>query len=414
MEMAKAIYTWKKNLKPQVVLDKLIKIVQVTEDGKVSFVGWDYHEIIVALENMVETKNASRDLYLPTLISKAVTQSAKEKLDDNNVLLNLNKLAKEHLATKIKKYRLLTSVSLPQSYPKRKFKVANSEIHIVSDFPKKYSEHRNSLLSRIEDNLKCNGSDKHYSKVVVYCESKSPYGAIKQALEDLDLWRGILCLFTNHQMELIGDSYKPINAIRLGKFHTLHEDNGVAALNTQYWFEPNFVSANNATLKKPEILIKNTNFFMDTIAEHKDKALLTEGVVRYVRSLDEKDQNTAVVKLWATLETLLTKGESNCDGISRRISFLFEEYNYHAQILEHIREYRNSNIHSGLENQNAKNFAFQLQFYFYRLMLFYVKSVSDFPRVEQANKFLDSPRDAERIKEEIAKLEIALKMHENR
>ena len=73
MEMAKPIYTWKKNLKPQILLDKLSKIVNVTEDGKVSFVGWDYHEIIVALENMVETKNASRDLYLPTLISKAVT-----------------------------------------------------------------------------------------------------------------------------------------------------------------------------------------------------------------------------------------------------------------------------------------------------------------------------------------------------
>ena len=410
--MAKPIYTWKKNLKPQILLDKLSKIVNVTEDGKVSFVGWDYHEIIVALENMVETKNASRDLYLPTLISKAVTQSAKEKLDGNNVLLNLNKLAKENLATKIKKYRVLTSVSLPLTYPKRKFKVANSEIHIVSDFPKKYSEHRNSLLSRTEDNLKGNGSDEHYSKVVIYCQSKSPYGAIKQALEDLDLWRGILCLFTNFQMELIGDSYKPINTIRLGKFHTVHEENGNAALNTQYWFEPNFVSAKNAKLKNPELLLKNTNFFMDTIAEHKDKALLTEGVVRYVRSLDEKDQNTAVVKLWATLETLLTKGESNCDGIPRRISFLFEEYNYHAQILEHIREYRNSNIHSGLENQNAKNFAFQMQFYFYRLMLFYVKSVSDFPSAEQANKFLDSPRDAERIKEEIAKLEIALKMHE--
>jgi len=61
--MAKPIYTWKKNLKPQVLLDKLSQIVQVTADGKVSFVGWDYHEIIVALENMVEIKNSSRDLF---------------------------------------------------------------------------------------------------------------------------------------------------------------------------------------------------------------------------------------------------------------------------------------------------------------------------------------------------------------
>jgi hypothetical protein len=245
--MAKPIYTWKKNLKPQVLLDKLSQIVQVTADGKVSFVGWDYHEIIVALENMVEIKNASRDLYLPSLISKAVTQSAKENLDSNTVLENLNRLARDHLATKIKNYRVLTTVSLPQSYLKRKLKVANSEIHIVTDFPKKYSEHRSSLLSKTDDNLKYNGSDDHYSKIIVYCKSKSPHGAIKQALEDLDLWRGILCLFTNHQMELIGDSYKPINAIRLGRFHTLHEESGIAALNTQYWFEPNFVSVNNAT-----------------------------------------------------------------------------------------------------------------------------------------------------------------------
>ena len=80
-----------------------------------SFVGWNYHEIIVALENMVEIKNASRDLYLPSLISKAVTQSAKENLDNNTVLENLNRLARDHLATKIKNYRVLTSLSLPLS-----------------------------------------------------------------------------------------------------------------------------------------------------------------------------------------------------------------------------------------------------------------------------------------------------------
>lgn len=409
--MAKPIYTWKKNLKPQVLLDKLSQIVQVTADGKVSFVGWDYHEIIVALENMVEIKNASRDLYLPSLISKAVTQSAKENLDNNTVLENLNRLARDHLATKIKNYRVLTSLSLPLSYPQKKFNVGNSQIHIVADFPKKYQAQRNDLLSQADDISKSNGSDTHYSKVIVYCKSKSPYGAIKQALEDLDLWRGVLCLFTNYQMEMIGDSYKPVNTIRLGKFHTLHEENGNAALNKLYWFEPNFVSANNAKLNNPKLLIKNTLFFINTIAEHKDKSLLTEGVVRYVRSLDEKDQNTAVVKLWATLETLATRGESNCDAISRRISFLFEEYNYHAQILEHIREYRNSNIHSGLENQNAKNFAFQLQFYFYRLFLFYVKSIKDFKSIDEANKFLDSPKEKNKIKEEIEKLKLALKMH---
>jgi hypothetical protein len=96
------------------------------------------------------------------------------------------------------------------------------------------------------------------------------------------------------------------------------------------------------------------------------------------------------------------------------VSFLFEDHPYHAQTLEHIRDYRNSNIHSGLENQNAKNYAFQLQFYFYRLMLFYVKSMDDFKNIDEANKFLDSPKEEAKIKDGIEKLKIALRMHGKR
>jgi hypothetical protein len=51
------------------------------------------------------------------------------------------------------------------------------------------------------------------------------------------------------------------------------------------------------------------------------------------------------------------------------------------------------------------------KFYFYRLFLFYVQSIKDFKSIDEANRFLDSPKEKHKIKEEIEKLKLALKMH---
>lgn len=40
-----------------------------------------------------------------------------------------------------------------------------------------------------------------------------------------------------------------------------------------------------------------------------------------------------------------------------------------------------------------------------------VKSVNDFKSIDEVNKFLDSPKDEAKIKEEIEKLTLALEMH---
>jgi hypothetical protein len=408
--MAKPIYTWKRNLKPQVILNQLAKMTTVDPSGKVSFEGWDYKKIIFALENMVDIKNASRDLDLPSLISASITSSARKELDKKVVLDELNSLARQQLATKIKSYRLLTSLSISESFPLKRLNVGKSEIRFVSDFPKKYLKSRERTLQDAESRVCLKKSDELYSKVVIYCKSKSPFGAIKQALEDLDLFRGILCLFNNPQSELVGDSYNPINTIRLGEIHTLHDNIGKVALDEVFWFEPNFVPSNITDVRNPKTVIKNLHFILHTIDKHADRNLLIEAVVRYVRALDERDQNTAIIKLWATLETILTKGQSNCDLIPQRVSFLFKDYSYHAQLLEHIREYRNANIHSGLDNENAKNYAYQLQEYFFKLIIFYIKTTHEFSDVEEANRFLDSPKNEDTIRNQIKNLEIALNM----
>jgi hypothetical protein len=40
-----------------------------------------------------------------------------------------------------------------------------------------------------------------------------------------------------------------------------------------------------------------------------------------------------------------------------------------------------------------------------------VQSIKDFKSIDEANRFLDSPKEKHKIKEEIEKLKLALKMH---
>ncbi|MCV3265220.1 hypothetical protein OGZ01_32380 [Vibrio harveyi] len=91
------------------------------------------------------------------------------------------------------------------------------------------------------------------------------------------------------------------------------------------------------------------------------------------------------------LECVAAPSESNCDSVTRRCAFLFEEHEYHKQILEHVREYRNRNVHAGEESKAAKNHGFQIQRYFKQLWLFHIHNVGNFDEILDANRFLDLP-----------------------
>jgi hypothetical protein len=120
-----------------------------------------------------------------------------------------------------------------------------------------------------------------------------------------------------------------------------------------------------------------------------------------VRALDESDANTAFLRLWTAVEVLTTPGKADFDKLIRRCAFLFQQGAFHRQMLEHLREYRNSTVHAGEYSDRARAMCFQLQLYFNALIWFHMGNATAFQSLDEANQFLDMPPDKAAISRQI-------------
>lgn len=398
---------WKKNqnLDPNVILLKLDSIKTVTPDNKIFYVGDEYHECMISLQSMISFKEKFEILNKDTILSKAISNIAIQgDLNKDSVIKEINNIIKQELSTKEIKYHILTTISLRKPYPFKTLELENCKIRIIDDFfPKKYLS-RNNTIQKYEKERIQDG----YAKVIISLKARSPRTAMTNAISLLDLQRSILCLLANYSSELMGDNWKPINRVRLGKYHTIHKDNG-KILDDLIWYEPNYVHSMLCFNQNNNIFIKNYQFIQSKIESCDYKDVIKEALLRFVRALDERDQNVAIIKLWGALETLIKSDYNNSDAIVRRCSFLFyPENKYHKQMLEHIREYRNANVHAGDSNDHSKKICFQLQFYFRNLIFFHIHNYYKFSSLDEANSFLDLSTDKSKLEIEKLKIERAI------
>lgn len=389
---------WKKRsgLNPQAILDKIESIKSVNKEGRVSYSGFEYHEAFASLFSMLEIPQAiSNELNIDSLVSRGLGKAASEGiLTLDSVAKSLNAVANAELSTKQIEYRLLTSLSLSAPLPFKKIDLDGSKIRFIGEqYPKKYSS-RDIIIQK--NRTKTSSEHPGYRKVIVSAKAKSFQAAASKALNALDISRAILSMFSNSGMELMGDPYSPINKIRLGQAHTLHLKSGNHATE-MFWYEPNFQETMPFHHNKPDQLEKNFKFCLEKLSSSPYHLVIKDALLRYVRALDENDPNTAAIRIWGAMETLASPNEARYDRIIKRCSFLFDEEEYHRQLLEHLREFRNRTVHSGDQSEKAKTFCFQLQFYFRQLILFHLGNASHFDSLDEANDFLDLPADSKSL-----------------
>ena len=396
-----------KNLKPRVILSKIAEMQTINEDGSVSFSGFEYHEIMAVLHNMVDFSKCAHDIEQHSVVHTAVSNVAKlGDLTESLVIEEVNKQIRTNLNKREEKYFLLTSISIKKPYPFSRLEIDGCTIRILTfHYPKKYINRQNALR-HLEHDIEA--SPTSYAKVIVAVHSKSEKGAATKALNALDVARSVLCLFANSSMEIIGDPINPINNVRLGGAHTIHSKNGKAH-EACCWFEPNFKKANTFKPNNINTFKSNTKWFLKQLNKSNYSNILKSSLLRFVRALDEKDKNIALLRLWGALEELACPDGANYDLVIRRVSFLFLERDYHKQVLEHLREYRNSNVHAGDESDKAKSHCFQLQFFYYELILFHIKNATYFTSLEEANNFLDLPSNIKALENKKKLIEKAIK-----
>lgn len=400
---------WKKNknLKPIFILEKINTFASKTEKG-VSYKNFDHYDAFPALLTMIDFPKSIADIEKDNIIHKSINLAVKRDclLDTDSVLEIINDEIKILLSTPEKTYRILTSISLAPPYPINAIIINDVKVRLLKDrFPKKYIGREQQIELRIFGN---ENSLSEYCNVILSTKAQSELVATDRCLYSFDFLRGLWCLLTNTSRELIGGNPdKPINDIRLGLAHITHKENGNVA-SSIYWYEPNFVPADPYKIKEIEDFTKGFNWLNKQIIKSKYSKQLIESMVRYVRALDEKDHNVALVKIWNALEYLTSPNQANFSLVTRRCAYLYKDYNYHKQILEHLRENRNLNIHSAEQIRKAKTYCFQLQGYFRTLINSHLDWTDDFKSLEEANNFLDLPTNEKELERKKMHIEKAI------
>lgn len=249
---------------------------------------------------------------------------------------------------------------------------------------------------------------KGYCAVTTTVKAKDPMDAFGVALYELDFVRGIHCLLFNPESEFVfGSSAKqPLNKIMLGGMHSLHHESGKLVNKDTFWYERSYSIRPVLKTKNRDVAKKNYKYIADRVACFGDGRLLKDAIVRYVRAFDEVDRNVIIQKLWGALESIMSPGENNADAIVRRSSFMFADRSYYSQVLEHLREYRNRNVHQGHESENLDYHCFQLQMFFRQAIFFYLANANYFDNLRDANRFLDLPNsivELEKLKRAVEK-----------
>lgn len=396
----------KKRFKPEVVLKRIASIRTVSSTGECSFASFELHDALPALQSMLEFPAIADEMDKSTIVLHAVA-SIKGELTRDTFLGAVNFQLSKLIAIKEEKYCVLTSISLQSESLPRSIVVEGAKISFCkSGYQKRFIQARHDAIK--EQRPPINDSGREYCRVVVTVHAKSANIAVTKALRALDLLRAALCMSLNPAMRLASSSWVPTNVVRLGSIHTVHHFKGEVATGT-IWFEPNYAPTSPHRFAGGWTFQQAVARYFKPLRKCRYRGALMDALLRHVRALDEPNPSVAFIGAWGAVEALATPDVGKYDILVKRCSFLFQDGEYHSQLLEHLREYRNRSVHAGDESDKARIHCYQIQLYFRALIDFHLVNISEFVSLADANSFLDLPASREKLIQSQQRIKKALR-----
>jgi hypothetical protein len=322
----------------------------------------------------------------------------------------LRKLEAAYKNTPAVDYILATSISIPNDLVIPRIQSPRATITFPKSLPRKISR------KELQFDFQLASHDPHpagYRPVLIHLKSRSVAEAVEVALDEVDYVRVIWNLYNNGVRESGSPGkVRPINRIRLGQVHTLHQKSGklVDPIYRSYWYERTYVyqeySASAVSSSKWQQIKKHEAKVRRRLARCPYEADLIRSFVRYARALDSPDDETAFLKLWSLLEFLTNT--DNYDRLIDRVKFLYEDVASNATIMQHLRYRRNNFAHSAIEATRPRLLLYQLEPYVERLMRFHLFTRAKFANREDAAGYLDFPKDPDDIRDRIKRYRMAL------
>lgn len=338
--------------------------------------------------------------------------AATDKVTPDTLLAHAEVLEKKYLSTPKSRFRLVTSISAdflskPVVVRHGTTEVCYGRVPIrsaASAHSKKVKEAEHSIHGSLPS---------FYSPVSVLVTARNPDEAATQAINQVDLYRGIWNFWKNRTQGIRISSGKPspVNSLILGPIHTLHSPNGELATDA-WWYEPTYLGPVNIW-REPRHrleLAKFTKNIRTSLRKLPYRSVIETALIRYTRALDSRDWNSSFLELWSILELLTNTTMTDSHKVTvRRSAFLFQNAEYAVQVLNHLRSYRNTAVHGGKEGQNAEPVMYQAKNFVEALLEFHLSRAGEFKSLTDIAAFLDLPAGITEIDRQLIRLKAARK-----
>ena len=407
---------WNEGYDPELAAKKIQAITKVAEDGRVSFAGFEFKEFETLLFSMLKFPSEIPDREGQRIVRDAIRIAAKDgKITPKAILIQASKLANSYLALPFERYALYTSISIDSRWilPISRLQYGKNIVTFDRKPSKKFTRAASQLMEQAKT-LTIGGMPKDYTYVKIFISAREIYEAANLAIDTIDLIRGVLNWRINLKTPIrisMGSKPQPVNKLIMGPVHTLHYPNGNLAASVTWWYEPNYVGSIK-TYNIEKDITELTTFLekvKSKLTKHKYSAIIKNAIIRYTRALDERNWQSGFLRLWGVLELLTNTEKESYDVTIRRTAFLFEEIDYHRQVLSQLREFRNSTVHLDKEDKEIETHLYQLKRYVEALLSFHLFNDFGFRNIQEAITFLNLPTEQKVLDNRIKMLSTAKK-----
>lgn len=404
--------SWKKQFDPSQLAQYIEENRTVDGSGRVSFEPFRFTEHEVLLYSMLEFADSIPEVDARRMVHQAILKTAeKGAVTANALLAAVNRLEKDYSARPLERYVMITSLSLGQFASLRRCRFGNTIIIFEPSAPPRYQRAASHLTALARETLFADPPT-DYLSTRVHVSARSEFQAAQEALETLDLARGIWNWFYNSRqlVRISGGRRSPVNKIVLGPVHTLHRPTGKLATET-WWYESGYCGP--VRVHNPSVDLESMYKFLARVrkrlAQCQYRQITEEAIVRYTRALDLQDWEAAFLKLWSVLELLTDSSRERSEVTVRRTAFIFEDRQSALEVLKHLRDYRNRFVHADVSDSRIETCLYQLKNFIEALLSFHLRSKYRFESIEEVARFLDLPSDRLTLESGLTMLKCAQK-----
>jgi len=385
---------WKKDYDPSRLAEYIEADKTKVQSGGVKFEAVRFREYEVLLCSMLDFREPIPEVDARGLVHDAMLKTAKRGTVTANALLeDVNRLEKRYSARPLKRYVMVTSLSLWRfaSLPRCRF--GSTVIIFEHEAPAPYRETAMELAEHARRYLVAD-PPADYLSARVHVSARAEFQAAEVALEALNLARGVWNWHYNVQRlaRESGGERLPVNQIVLGPVHTLHHPGGELATNT-WWYETGYCGP--VPVYNPSSEVQRIYRFLASVrnrlARCRYPGTMRQAIVRYASALDLQDWDAAFLKLWSVLELLTDSGRKASDVTIRRTAFVYRDREYALQILKHLRDHRNRFVHADQTDGRIETCLYQMKNSVEALLSFHLRSKYRFESIQEAAEFLDLP-----------------------